>query len=366
MRKLATYLTRSYQKTRTLACAIAIGMLFASLSAWAQSGAGRIQGTITDASGSVIPNAAISFKNIATGEEYRTNSNSTGFYSAPSLIAGNYTITIDVPGMAEYQGKIELYVGQTVVVDPKLTTATVTQQVTVAADVVSLATYSDQTVSTTLESNRINQLPLNGRNITTLVGETTPGIEGQSANGNESNGAFEYVQDGAVLQDRDQDTVMRLPDQDSIQEVRVETSNSSAKFNRPATAILTTKSGTNAYHGTAFETVRNNAFGIAKNRQDTYSKAPQYVRNEFGFSMGGPVVIPRLYNGHNKTFFFAAYERYAGPEGKLPALRAYCRDAPGGLQWSGRRNHRNTLRYLRPRNLEGRLGQLPAHCSSGK
>ena len=91
----------------------------------------------------------------------------------------------------------------------------------------------------------------------------------------------------------------------------METNDSSAKFNRPATAILTTKSGTNSFHGTAFETARNNGFGIARNRQDTYKTAPKYIRNEFGISGGGPIWIPKLYNGRNKSFFFIAYERYS-------------------------------------------------------
>ena len=276
-----------------------------------------------DSTGSAVPNASVDIKNVGTGEEYKTTTNSTGFYSAPSLFAGNYTITVHAQGMAEYAGKIELNVGETAVVNPQLKVGSVSQQVTVAGDVTPLVTYNDQTVSTTLEYKRVNQLPLNGRNIATLVGETTPGVEGQYANGNETQ-AFEYIQDGAVLQDRDLGYVnlsvggglgTRLPDQDSIEEVRVETTDSSAKFDRPATAIITTRAGTNALHGTAFETARNNGLGIAKNRQDTFTKAPKYIRNEFGVSAGGPIYIPKLYNGHNRSFFFVAYERYSLAQG---------------------------------------------------
>ena len=103
-----------------------------------------------------------------------------------------------------------------------------------------------------------------------------------------------------------------LPDPDAVQEVRVETLNSSAQFATPATAILTTKSGTNAVHGSAFETARNNAIGIAKARQNPSNfAAPHLVRNEFGASVGGPILIPKLYDGKNKSFFFFAYERFS-------------------------------------------------------
>jgi len=103
-----------------------------------------------------------------------------------------------------------------------------------------------------------------------------------------------------------------LPDPDSVQEVRVETSGSSAAYSTPATAIISTKSGTNSLHGTFFETARNNAIGIAKARQDPANfAAPHLVRNEFGASAGGPIIIPGIYHGKDKSFWFFAYERYS-------------------------------------------------------
>lgn len=281
---------------------------------FAQSGAGSIQGTVKDISGASIPNAVVVARNTDTGQEAKTSSNAQGFFILPSLFTGNYTLSITSAGLAKFVGNIALRVGQTAVVDPHLNIETVSQQVSVTGDITPLASYNDQTISTTLENSRINQLPINGRNLATLVGQVTPGIEGGRANGNRES-AFEYVQDGTPLENRDFGGATRLPDQDSVQEVRVETTDSSAKFNRPATAIITTKAGTNELHGSLFETARNNAFGIAKNRQDTFTKAPQYIRNEFGASVGGPVVIPKIYNGKNKTFFFAAYERFSLRQG---------------------------------------------------
>ena len=103
-----------------------------------------------------------------------------------------------------------------------------------------------------------------------------------------------------------------MVDPDAIQEVRVEDAAAGAQYASPTTVILNTKSGTNQLHGSLFETARNNAIGIARGRNNPSNYvAPQYIRNEFGGSVGGPIVIPHLYHGRNKTFFFFAYERYS-------------------------------------------------------
>ncbi len=169
---------------------------------------------------------------------------------------------------------------------------------------------------------------MNGRTLVTLVGETTPGLE---SNGTRINGlmgeALEYVADGVPLANRQFGGVnlaqTQIPDPDSVQEVRVESTDGGAQYAEPATAILTTKSGTNSLHGTAFETARNNAIGIAKNRNNPANfAAPHYVRNEFGASAGGPIVFPHLYHGKDKSFWFFAYERYslANPSDELTTV----------------------------------------------
>jgi hypothetical protein len=100
----------------------------------------------------------------------------------------------------------------------------------------------------------------------------------------------------------------RVPGLDSLQEIHVETNNSSAKFARPLTVLLTSKSGSNQFHGAVFYTNRNSGYGVARRRQDLFTKPPYSNRNEYGFSGGGPVYIPKVYDGRNKTFFFASYE----------------------------------------------------------
>ncbi len=282
---------------------------------YAQSGAGAIHGTIQDSSGAVIPGAAVHVVNQATNQVFDTKTNSAGLYTVPALFTGNYTVTFSAPGMASFQRSISLQTAQNAVIDVKLHPGGVNQKIVVHGNVVQLATYDSPTISDTLDSQRINQLPMNGRSLETLNILTTPGLESSSVglrvNGNMA-AATEYVQDGATLADRNFGSNYVTPDPDSVQEVHFETSNSSAKYATPGAAVITTKSGTNHWHGSFFETARNNYFGIAKARQDPSNyAAPHLVRNEFGLSAGGPVILPKLYDGRNKTFWFVAYERYS-------------------------------------------------------
>ena len=163
---------------------------------------------------------------------------------------------------------------------------------------------------------------MNGRMVVALVGMATPGLEAGlgSAPGARANGlmaeALEYVADGVSLSNRqfggEYQTQAQLPDPDSVQEVRVETTNTSAQYTTPGTTIITTKSGTNSLHGSLFETARNNAVGIARARQNASNyAAPHLVRNEFGASAGGPIILPHVYHGKDKSFWFFAYERFS-------------------------------------------------------
>lgn len=318
---------------RRIAAVVSLATLIAVCSvigpaAFAQSGAGTIQGTVVDAASAMVPNCSVDVVNVATGVAYHTISNSTGFYSVPGLFVGTYSLTFTAKGMKKYETRLDLQDGQVAVINVKLSVGSVSEQVTVAATAIQLATYDSGTVSTELDTVRIDQLPMNGRNVLNLASVTVPGVEG---NGTRANGmmaqAMEYTQDGAPMTDRQfggelgsggNSPVLNvvLPDPDSVQEVRFETNGSSAQFSTPATVMLTTKAGTNTFHGSAFETARNNAIGIAKARQNPSNfAAPHLVRNEFGASVGGPIRIPKLYNGKDKSFFFFAYERYSIRQG---------------------------------------------------
>jgi len=293
------------------------------ISAFGQTGAGKIQGTVRDSQGAMIIGAKVHITQTGTSAAYDTTTNSAGIYSVPSLFVGDYQVQVESPGMASWEGNISLQVGQTAVIDVVLKPAAVTTQVTVAGDLTQLVTPDSPTQGTTLERERIEQIPMNGRSIAGVISLTSPGYQGGSSNQPRVNGlewgAFSWVQDGASLDNRDGGGLSQMPpDPDSIQEVRIETSNSSAKFDRPGTAILSTRSGTNQIHGSAFETNRDNGYGVAKNRQDvTTIRAPKLIRNEYGASVGGPIFLPylwhgrQMYNGLNKSFFFASFEKLA-------------------------------------------------------
>lgn len=308
--------SRGAGRALSAALVLAIGCSIA----FAQSGAGSIQGTIADSTGAVIPGASIKVVNSATGVVSNTTSNGVGFYQAPGLFAGTYVETVSAPEMQTIQRTIVLLVGQSAEINFSMKAGSVSQKVVVTANAVQLVTTNSGTISSTLENSRIQQLPMNGRNIVTLLQQTTPGLGDCSQSSACANGlmgpATSIVADGVPLNVREfggqHQSSTQMPDPDSIQEVRVETSGSGAQFATPATGVITTKSGTNQIHGALFETARNSAFGIARSRSNPSNfTAPHYVRNEFGISAGGPIVIPHIYNGKNKSFWFFAYERYS-------------------------------------------------------
>lgn len=319
--ELPTQTSRKWHRAVFVLAAV-LCMVLCSVVALAQSGAGSIQGTVTDSTGAVIPGATIHVVNRATGATNDTKSNSVGFYQVPALFTGTYTVRITVAGMKAYEAALELQVDQHAVINPVMTAGSVTQQIEVAASVAQLTTTDNGTIGATLENQRIEQLPMNGRMLVTLTQMTTPGLEtsAQGGTGSRANGlegeALEYVADGVTLSDRQfggmNQAQGQTPDPDAIQEVRVETTDPQASVATPGVVVITTKSGTNALHGSMFETARNNGWGIAKARQNSANfVAPHYVRNEFGASAGGPIILPKVYHGKNKSFWFFAYERYS-------------------------------------------------------
>lgn len=219
-----------------------LAALFA-LTLTAQTGSGRVQGTVKDSSGASIPGAAVSIVNTATMVENSTKTNDVGLFVFPPVVPGNYTLTAQSPGMETWKGTFLLQVGQTAEISPVLKVGAVTTQVTVAGEVAPLVATSDATLSRDLEHARIEQLPVDGRNIAQTVLMSTPGLAGgQDGNLNPIDTGLrdgvELYQDGAVVKNRDTgDWSGRLPGVDSVQELRVETSLSSAQFDRPGSVI---------------------------------------------------------------------------------------------------------------------------------
>jgi hypothetical protein len=280
--------------------------------AWSQASTATASGTVRDESGAAVVGAAVTLANTATNVVFRSESNQSGFYVFPGINPGPYSLTVEAPGMQKFEGTLTVEVQQSAVVDVTLNVGRSTSVVSVK-DVTPALQVDNATLGGTLEQTRISQLPINGRNVTNLL-VTIPGMEGLRSLGTRD-GSFEVVLDGAPLADRNTyggngsgRITYRQPGLDSIQEFTVADNATSAQFTRPTTVVLTTKGGTNEFHGSAFETNRNNGYGVARQRQDGNSKPPFLNRNEFGISAGGPVILPKIYHGKNKTFWFFSYE----------------------------------------------------------
>jgi hypothetical protein len=286
------------------ASAVIAGVL--ATAAWPQASTGIVSGTVRDQSSAVIPNAPVVLTGVATNVSSTTRTNEAGLYFFPGVVVGDYRISVEFPGMEKFQGTFSVQVGQRVVIDPVLKAGQTTTTVDVQ-DVTPMVNTTNPTVKMTLERERIEQLPINGRSITNLL-STIPGFEGGRMFGTPST-SQEWILDGAVVSERRWSTGSpQQPPLDMVQEFTVEANAVSAKLSRPVNIMLSSKSGGNQFHGTAFETHRNNAIGLARARTDFYDSPPQLIRNEFGVSASGPVVLPKLYNGKDKTFWFVAYE----------------------------------------------------------
>ncbi|MDQ6699567.1 MAG: carboxypeptidase-like regulatory domain-containing protein, partial [Acidobacteriota bacterium] len=250
-------------------------ILLASALCLAQSagGGGTIQGTAKDASGASIPGAKLTILHLDTGRATKTIANAEGFFITPPLPIGEYKVRAEAPGMKAWETELLLQTGKTVEVNPELTPGQVSETIEVSATI-PLVTTADPTDASTLDSQRIKELPINGRDLNTLLGDVAPGVEPViDVNGGTRTGGLmvysnSYVQDGAAANNREFGGSMNLQGLESVGEVRVETSTSSAKYNTPTSVIVTSKSGTNRFHFGVYETARNNAFGVARARQD--------------------------------------------------------------------------------------------------
>lgn len=296
------------RKRAFLGLCILIGSSLLSTPALAQ-GTGTIRGTVVDSTQAAIPGAGVVVTNTATNFTRRAETTSEGIYSVSSLPPGSYQVSVEATGFKKWTGSLDLQTGQTAVVEAIMQVGSVDTVIEVSGAAPVINTESAE-IADIKDAQRIMQLPLDGRNISSLFA-LTPGVEGTAnprVNGMKV-GATEMLLDGVSLVDRFGGGIARVqPGLDSVNEFRIETTGSQAQYSRPATVTLVTKSGSNQFHGSLFETHRNNAGGLrARARQDG-STAPKLIRNEFGVSAGGPVRLPKLYNGTDKTFWFFAYE----------------------------------------------------------
>ncbi len=296
--------------------------MLAAFAALGQTDRGTITGTVIDPAGALVPGAKLSVKNIETGQVAESNTTATGNFTIASLPAGKYDLNVEVPGFRKsIQQGVQVQVAQTVRMDIVLQVGATSESVTVTAAAPLLKSENaEQSVNIT--GDRINNLPLNfgggggaGGNIRswTAFALLSPGVVGTS-NGNRANGAqanqFKIIiegQDVTSSNDTGWTSTVSQASVEMIEEFSLQTSNYSAEYGQVAGGLFnfTTRSGGNALHGSAYEYFANEAL-------DAYRPftgiRPTSRKHDAGGSIGGPVYIPKLYNGKNKTFFFFNYE----------------------------------------------------------
>src|SRR5882724_3260961 len=290
-----------------------------------QTTTGSIVGTVSDPTGAVISAANITVTNINTGIAVKTTSDSTGNYVVTPLSVGRYSVTVEAAGFKKsVRTDITVNVQDRVRVDVALEVGAVTDTVEVTASAPLLQTDTSY-LGQVVESQRIVDLPLNGRYFTRLAvltagtAPTPNGARDEKTGGFSANGVRPYqnnfLLDGVDNNSLSEDLVSKQsfvigPPPDAIAEFKVQTSSMSAEFGRSGGAVLnvTIKSGTNQLHGTMYEFLRNSALDAKNFFDDPSNPIPAFKLNQFGFSVGGPVLIPKIYNGKNRTFFFFDYQ----------------------------------------------------------
>jgi hypothetical protein len=281
-----------------------------------QAARGSVRGEVRDPSGSVIPNAQINLTEIRTNHEFAAKSDDGGSYTIVNLLPGLYSMTVERDGFKRFAREgIQLATGEKLRVDANLTVGSIRETVTVTADAPLLRTETGS-LGQAIDNRKIVDLPLNGRSFISLVGLASgvalpPGTAFPRINGGRPR-TNEYLYDGISVLQPEPGTVAFFPVIDAIQEFKVETNSPPAEFGRFNGGVvnLTTKSGTNQFHGSLFEFFRNEALNARNLFAPAGSAKPVFRRNQFGGTLGGPIQ-------KDKTFFFADYQGTRQEIGKV-------------------------------------------------
>ena len=314
----------------------------------AQTTVGEVKGIVKDTTGGVIPDASLILQSADTNVSRQTQTSMDGLYSFPNMPPGRYQLVAEKQGFKKWSGKLELQIQQVAVLDLVLEVGEMTSTIEVEEATPAIAAESSS-VGTVTDFRRIQQLPLDGRDVLTLF-QLTPGVQGNDVargdgtfpqntpgnapdaprvNGLKAGGAG-FLQDGTSISDAYSGSISRVrPGLDTVQEFKIDT-NSTAQYQRPNTVSILTRSGTNALHGSIFETFRNNGAGLRARARNDGDKPARLLRNEFGATAGGPVVIPKLYHGKDKTFWFFSYEGQRRRQGLT-----YASVVPTEAMWNG-------------------------------
>src|SRR5579859_6282980 len=311
----------------------------------AQTTYGSIAGTVSDASGAAIADAQVALTNLGTTEKRVAQSGADGLYAFVNLLPGRYGIVAEKTGFKRVtRPEIIVEVGQSVRIDITLQVGDVNQTIEVTAET-PLLQAETSSIGQVVEQRKANELPLNGRNVFSLItlapsvvpqgsaGGTPVGVNpfgwgNFQVNGSFGNESAEYL-DGQPLNIGYINLPVVIPTQDSIQEFKVQTSNLGADWGKFSGGVinLSTKSGSNGLHGEAYEYLRNRVlnandpFNKANEiKQGEPNKAPAFTQNQFGANAGGPLIIPHVYDGKDKTFWFFSWEGFRLRQGASPVL----------------------------------------------
>jgi hypothetical protein len=280
---------------------------------------GSIVGTVTDPSASSVPGAKVRVVNSGTEVAREVTTDERGNFSVVSLIPGTYSVEVTAPSFQkQMQENLKLEVSGTINLTFHLTVGQVTETVNVQAEA-ELLKSTEGAISTTIDNTKVVELPLNGRNFNNLVRLTPGATRGTSGAGETLNGQTwavtggrsdnsNYTLDGTYNNGAFFKTAAIAPSIDAISEFKIQ-SNMSARFGAAAGANINVsiRSGTNGFHVGLYEFLRNSKLD---SRSYFATTRPPFKFNQFGFTLGGPIIIPKVYNGKNRTFFFFNYEGF--------------------------------------------------------
>ena len=299
---------------------VALALLVSAVSLYGQGGGvGTILGTVTDSSAAVVAKAKVTVTNVATNVSEVIESNDDGNYAVPYLRPGAYRVTVEAPGFQKaVVDNVNLAVDQNARVDAVMKAGAVTETVTVNAAAVALDTDTSS-ISQTIGNKQVENLPLEGRNFTQflLLGSAAVQIGGEQGSMRQGKGdaisingarptSLNYTLDGLVNTDTALNTPAVMLSVDAMQEFKEQTATYSAEYGFSANQVnIVSKSGGNDLHGSLFWFGRNDALDA---RTPFAGPNPKLRQNQFGFVASGPVYLPKIYNGRNKTFWLANYE----------------------------------------------------------
>jgi carboxypeptidase family protein len=292
-----------------LAFCIAFAVNFPAL---AQNITGTIVGTVKDSSGAVMPGVKVTLTNIGTNQEVLVQTDASGDFVAPNLAPGTYKLKTEASGFKlNLVEGVRLLANRSVRIDVTLEPGEITQQIEVAASA-PVVNSESATIGNVLESQIITTLPLNGRTLDRLI-RISAGVTSDSASnprvaGSSYWGGIQFNVDGVTYNDSGngggaysyRNGLSTLPSIDTVSEFKIDSNNQKAEFEGSASVTIVSKTGTNDFHGSIFEFNRNKALA-AKNAAATSLPNPPFNRNEFGFTIGGPIF-------REKTFFYGSYE----------------------------------------------------------